>query len=61
MTAPEERNPLQDMHLPEGGGEFGLLVAAARYIEMRAHHLPPGFERAGLLRLDRLRRVTAVP
>ena len=41
---------LAQMHLPEVGGELGLLVAAAGHVLVRRHHLAPGLEGAGRLR-----------
>ena len=35
------------MHLPEVGGELGLLVVAAGHIGMGADHLAPGGQAAG--------------
>src|SRR5690349_9437436 len=50
---------LADMHLPEVSRELRLLVAPARNVWMRAHHLPPGLERAGCLWLDGAARALA--
>jgi len=36
--------PLADVHLPEVGGELGLLIEAAGHILVRRHHLAPGLE-----------------
>ena len=43
---------LAQMHLPEVGGELGLLVAAAGHILVRRHHLAPGLEVARRRALD---------
>ena len=40
------------MHLPEVGGELGLLVAAAGHVAMGRHHLAPRLEAARDLALD---------
>ena len=48
--------PLAEVHLPEVGGELGLLVAAAGHVLVRRHHLAPGLEVAG-----RRRSRSAVP
>ena len=51
---------LAQMHLPEVGGELGLLVAAARHVRVRRHDLAPGLEVAGRRALDqRCRRSCA--
>ena len=51
ISAPEELHrilvfvrSLAQMHLPEIGSEFGLLVTTARHILMRRHHFTPGLE-----------------
>ena len=44
---------LAEMHLPEVGGELGLLVAAAGHVRVRRDHLAPGLEAAGRRALDR--------
>ena len=36
--------PLAQMHLPEIGGELGLLVATAGHVLVRRHYLAPGLE-----------------
>ena len=38
---------LAQMHLPEVGGEFGLLVVAAGHVGVGADHLAPGGQAAG--------------
>ena len=43
---------LSEMHLPQIGGELGLLIAAARHVLMRRHYLPPRLEVARALALD---------
>ena len=45
--------PLAEVHLPEVGGELGLLVAAAGDVLVRRHHLAPGLEAARRRALDR--------
>ena len=40
------------MHLPQIGGELGLLVAAAGHVLVRRHHLAPGLEAAGHAAFD---------
>ena len=45
--------PLAEVHLPEVGGELGLLVAAAGHVLVRRHHLAPGLEAARRRALDR--------
>ena len=47
---------LAEMHLPEVGGELGLLVAAAGHILVRRDHLTPGLEVARRRALDGGRR-----
>jgi hypothetical protein len=44
--------PLAQMHLPQIGGELGLLVATAGHVGMRHHHFAPGLEVAGHAALD---------
>ena len=41
------------MHLPEVGGELGLLVAAACHVRVGRHDLPPGLQVGGDRTLDR--------
>ena len=43
---------LAEVHLPQIGRELRLLVAAARHVGVRRHHLAPGLERARGRRLD---------
>ena len=54
VGAPEELDrvavlvgPLAQVNLPEVGGELGLLIAAARHVPVRRHHLAPGLQRSG--------------
>src|SRR5262249_16868229 len=42
-----------EMHLPEVGSEFGLLVASAGNVLVRGHDFPPGLEMARGGALDR--------
>ncbi len=44
--------PFTEMHLPQIGGELGLLVAPAGHIGMRSHDLAPGLEHPTGRRLD---------
>ena len=37
-------SPFAEVHLPEIGGELGLLVAAAGHVLVRRHNLAPGLE-----------------
>ena len=41
------------MHLPQVGGELGLLIPAACHILVRRHDRPPGFQARGGRALDR--------
>ena len=44
---------LAQVHLPEIGGELGLLVAPARDVPVGCDYLAPGLERTGDTALDR--------
>jgi hypothetical protein len=44
---------LAQMHLPQIGGELGLLVATAGHVDMRHDHFAPGLEVAGDAAFDR--------
>ena len=41
-----------EMHLPQIGGELGLLIAAAGDVGVRRHHLAPGLKVYGRRRLN---------
>jgi hypothetical protein len=41
------------MHLPQIGGELGLLVPPARHVLVRRHHFAPRLDIACALTLDR--------
>ena len=43
---------LAQMHLPQIGGELGLLIAAAGHVIVRHHHFAPGFQAAGNTAFD---------
>ena len=45
--------PFAEVHLPEIGGELGLLVAAAGHVLVRRHHFAPGLEVTRRRALDR--------
>ena len=52
--------PFAQVHLPEVGGELGLLVAAAGHVAMGRHHLAPRLEAARDLALDGRARALAL-
>ena len=59
IGAPEELDgvavligPLAEVHLPEVGGELGLLVATAGHVLVRCDHLAPRLQGAGGRALD---------